>query len=71
MNEFPVILFESPHRFLKTMRELYNAAGDKYINIGRELTKVYEEVFRGDLSQAILKYEKEGVRGEFVIILKP
>jgi len=53
------------------MRELYNAAGDKYINIGRELTKVYEEVFRGDLSQAILKYEKEGVRGEFVIILKP
>jgi len=69
-SEFPVILFESPHRFLKTLRELHKAAGDRYINVGRELTKIYEEVFRGDLSQAISKYEKEGVRGEFVIILK-
>lgn len=68
-SEFPVILFESPHRFLKTLGELYEAAGDRYINIGREITKVYEEIFRGNLSEALLKYEKDGVRGEFVIIL--
>lgn len=68
-SEFPVILFESPHRVLKTLHELHDAAGDRYMNICRELTKVYEEVFRGNLSEAIFKYENEGARGEFVIIL--
>ncbi len=68
-SEFPIILFESPHRVLKTLHELHDAAGDRYMNICRELTKVYEEVFRGNLSEAIFKYENEGARGEFVIIL--
>ena len=43
-NEVPVILFESPHRIIKTLKELEAACGDRYCNVGRELTKVYEEI---------------------------
>jgi len=68
-SKFPVILFESPHRFMKTLRELHLSAGERYLNIGRELTKMYEEVFRGNISEAMAHFEKTGVRGEFVIII--
>ena len=67
--EIPVILFESPHRILKTLKELEGAAGDRHCNIGRELTKIYEEIFRGKLSEAQKYFMGERQRGEFVIII--
>ena len=65
----PVILFESPHRIQKTLKEAESACGDRYVNIGRELTKIYEEVFRGKLSNAEKYFTGEKQRGEFVIIV--
>jgi len=65
----PVILFESPHRILKTLKELYEAAGERRVNIGRELTKIHEEIFRGPLSEAAEYFKGEKERGEFVIIV--
>ncbi|KKS95477.1 16S rRNA (cytidine(1402)-2'-O)-methyltransferase [Candidatus Giovannonibacteria bacterium RIFCSPLOWO2_01_FULL_43_160] len=67
--EIPIILFESPHRIQKTLRELELVCGDRYVNIGRELTKIYEEVFRGKLSEAQKYFIGEKIRGEFVIAL--
>ena len=64
----PVILFESPHRILKTLKELRSAAGERRVNIGRELTKIYEEIFRGELSEALPHFKGERERGEFVIV---
>lgn len=68
-SEFPVILFESPHRILKTLDEIYKASGDRYINIGREMTKIYEEIFRGKISEAISHFTAKKILGEFVIIV--
>ena len=68
-TEIPVILFESPHRIQKTLKELEVAMGDRYTNIGRELTKIHEEIFRGTLSGAQKHFVGEKQRGEFVIIL--
>jgi len=65
----PVILFESPHRIQKTLKEVESACGDRYANIGRELTKMYEEVFRGNFSGAQKYFTGEKQRGEFVIII--
>ncbi len=67
----PVILFESPHRIQKTFRELKVAAGDRHCNVGRELTKIYEEIFRGTLSEAEKHSVGEKQRGEFVLIVDP
>ena len=67
--DIPIILFESPHRIQKTLRELETACGNRYANIGRELTKIYEEIFRGKLSEAQKYFTGEKIRGEFVIIV--
>lgn len=67
--DIPVILFESPHRIQKTLHELKLACGDRYVNVGRELTKIYEEIFRGKLSEAQKYFTGEKIRGEFVIVL--
>ncbi|KKT41587.1 MAG: Ribosomal RNA small subunit methyltransferase I [Candidatus Giovannonibacteria bacterium GW2011_GWA2_44_13b] len=68
-SELPVVLFESPHRILKTLSQLQKFCGERHVNIGRELTKMYEEVFRGTLSEAEKYFTGEKQRGEFVIIL--
>lgn len=70
-DEMPVILFESPHRIIRTLKEILASSGDRYLNIGRELTKMYEEVFRGKITEAVSKYESDGVRGEFVLAIRP
>lgn len=68
-SNVPVVLFESPHRIQKTLRELEAACGDRYLNVGRELTKIYEEVFRGKLSEAQKYFVGEKQRGEFVLVV--
>ncbi|KKT39245.1 16S rRNA (cytidine(1402)-2'-O)-methyltransferase [Candidatus Giovannonibacteria bacterium RIFCSPHIGHO2_02_43_13] len=65
----PIIIFESPHRILKTLSQLRKFCGDRRANIGRELTKTYEEVFRGTLSEAEKYFTGEKQRGEFVIVI--
>jgi len=69
ISQLPIVIFESPHRIQKTLRELEAACGDRYVNIGRELTKIHEEIFRGTLSEAQKHFVGEKQRGEFVIIL--
>ena len=70
-SKYPVIIFESPHRILKTLSQLRKFCGDRHTNIGRELTKIYEEVFRGTLSDAEKYFTGEKQRGEFVIVVGP
>ncbi|MBI2024371.1 16S rRNA (cytidine(1402)-2'-O)-methyltransferase [Candidatus Giovannonibacteria bacterium] len=69
MQELPVILYESPHRISKTMKEILEICGDRYVNIGRELTKIHEEMFRGKISEALNYFVGEKMRGEFIIII--
>lgn len=67
-----IIFYESPHRIVKTLNDLashYNEASQ--ISISRELTKIYEETFRGTIKESIKHFEKKKPKGEFVIILSP
>ncbi len=67
----PVVLYESPHRLLRTLNELEDAMGEETdVFIAREMTKIYEEHFRGSLEEAIRHFEDGEVRGEFVIIIR-
>lgn len=65
-----VILYEAPHRLMRTLRELYEALGDRRVSVCRELTKKHETVFRTALSGALEYYEKTEPRGECVIVLE-
>ncbi|MBM3157150.1 MAG: 16S rRNA (cytidine(1402)-2'-O)-methyltransferase [Chloroflexi bacterium] len=62
-----LIAFESPHRLQESLRDLIDVLGDRRIAVCRELTKVYEEVFRGTLSQAIAHFKQP--KGEFTLVV--
>jgi 16S rRNA (cytidine1402-2'-O)-methyltransferase len=64
-----IVLYESPHRLVKTLQELHDHLGDRDAAVARELTKLYEEVRRGRLSDHITHFTRQEPRGEFVLIL--
>ena len=68
--KYPVIYFESPHRFLKNLELLEKFRPDAKLVVGREMTKMFEEVKRGDIGEIKGYFEKNPgkARGEFVVI---
>lgn len=70
-SKYPVIYFESPHRFLKNLELLEKMKPDAKLVVGRELTKMFEEILRGEIGEIREKWEKRAEkekRGEFIII---
>lgn len=65
-----IILYESPHRIEKTLRELNTYFGDRRCFVARELTKIHETFYRGTLSQILNLIGKSDRRGEFVIVVE-
>jgi 16S rRNA (cytidine1402-2'-O)-methyltransferase len=68
-SEKTTIFFESSHRIMKTLESLNEKMPDRKIVVGRELTKIYEEVVRGEVKQVFefFKNNEEKIRGEFVV----
>ena len=65
------ILYEAPHRLLKTLSDLSGAGmGERKISACRELTKKYEEVIRGTVEEVTAHFEKVPPKGEFVLVLE-
>ena len=65
-----IILYEAPHRLLKTLSELLENLGERQASVCRELTKRYETVVRLPLSQMQEYYETNPVKGECVIVIE-
>ena len=65
-----IVLYEAPHRLLTTLQDLHTeVAGDRPIAVTRELTKQFEEVWRGTLAAAIAHYTTHTPKGEFTLVL--
>jgi 16S rRNA (cytidine1402-2'-O)-methyltransferase len=68
----PIVLYESPHRIIRLLAELDAVAPGCRVSIGRELTKMHEEMVIGSPQEAAQSLENRGaVRGEFVVIVEP
>lgn len=65
-----IIFYESPHRLLSTLSLLYESLGNRKIAVCRELTKLHEEIIRGELKEVIEHFNEKGVKGEFVLVLQ-
>lgn len=65
-----IIIYEAPHRLLRTLKELKENLGDRKATVIRELTKKHETVFPASLEEAIRHYEEEEPKGECLIVLK-
>ncbi len=69
-EERTIILYESPHRLLKTLEEMATYFGaDRQISVSRELTKMFEETVRGTVAEVKLYFETHPLKGEFVMCI--
>ena len=65
-----IVLYEAPHKLAETLGDLYDVLGDRDIALGRELTKLHEEIVRTTIGAALEKYRAERPRGEFVLVIR-
>ncbi len=65
-----MILYEAPHHLVRTLKDLYQALGDRRITLCRELTKRYETILPTTLSACLEKYGTEEPRGEYVLVIE-
>lgn len=72
-SKYPVIFYESRYRIIKTLTELETGAKiqnlDLLIVVGRELTKKFETIYRGKISEVINQINNDKIKGEFAIIV--
>ena len=64
-----MIFYEAPHKLIYTLKDMLEYFGDRKISLCRELTKIYEEVIRLTLSEAVDYYTERNPKGEFVLVL--
>ncbi|HEY3065082.1 MAG TPA: 16S rRNA (cytidine(1402)-2'-O)-methyltransferase [Methylomirabilota bacterium] len=69
--DWPIVLYESCHRIRRTLDDLKTAWGDRHVVVGRELTKLYEEIFGGRISEVRDRPSIVNARGEFVVVVAP
>jgi 16S rRNA (cytidine1402-2'-O)-methyltransferase len=70
-EEGAIVLYESPHRILRTLAELKEVLGDREVAVSRELTKKFEETLRGTPQALLERFNRGPIRGEFVIVISP
>jgi 16S rRNA (cytidine1402-2'-O)-methyltransferase len=69
-DEHTLLVFDSPHRVLASLKDLIAELGpDRPLAIGRELTKKFEETFRGSALDAVRHFEQHPPRGEFTLVI--
>lgn len=68
---YAAVLYESPNRTAELLRDLAAAAGaERRVAVGRELTKMHEEFFRGTAEDAASRFEEREVKGEIVVVVE-
>ena len=68
-HDYSLIFYEAPHRIMKTLSAMLEVFGDRYISISREISKLHESIFVGNISDAIKS--DANMNGEFVIVVSP
>lgn len=65
-----LIFYEAPHKLKNTLNDLLEVLGDRRISLCRELTKLHEEVIRGNVSEMIALYKEKEPKGEYVLVVE-
>ncbi len=65
-----LIFYEAPHRLLRTLNDLFTIFGNRKVALCKELTKIHETIFRGDLITIIQKLPEISIKGEWVIVVE-
>jgi 16S rRNA (cytidine1402-2'-O)-methyltransferase len=64
-----LVFYEAPHKLQRSLHDFLEVLGDRQITICREMTKLHEEIWRTTLSEAVIYYDENAPRGEFVLVI--
>jgi 16S rRNA (cytidine1402-2'-O)-methyltransferase len=67
---YTLIFLESPYRVVESLEDILEALGDRQICVAREMTKMFEEYWRGTVSKALEHFKDEPARGEFTFVIE-
>lgn len=67
--KYTIIFYEAPHRIKKTMEEILEIFGDRQVSLSREISKKFESIYRGKISDLLPTLDN--LKGEFVIVVSP
>jgi len=72
LKKYPVtiIFYEAPHRIIEMLESIKNICGERRISVSREISKLYEEIYRGTISEVIEELNRDEIRGEFVVVVE-
>lgn len=70
MEQRTLIFYEAPHRIIETLDDMHEIFGDRKASVVKEITKLHEEVLRGNLSEIISMLDERTIAGEYVIIVE-
>ncbi|XOV92450.1 MAG: 16S rRNA (cytidine(1402)-2'-O)-methyltransferase [Bacteroidota bacterium] len=68
-EERTIVLYESPHRLLKTLEQLGELMNERLVSVSRELTKKFEETVTGNFDEVIDHFKNGTIKGEFVLVI--
>ena len=68
-EERTIILFESPERVVRTLKDCFDSFGDRPVAVCREITKLHEDIWRGRLSNGSQHFEGKKVKGEVTLLI--
>lgn len=69
LTDMPFVYFDSPHRLIKNLAKIEEILGDRQIFVGRELTKLHEQQYRGSMTKVIKELQDSNPKGEVVVIV--
>lgn len=67
---YTLILLESPHRIVESLEDILSTLGNRRICVAREMTKMFEEYWRGTVSGAVEHFKSKEARGEFTLVVE-
>ena len=65
---YTMIFYEAPHRIINTLENMRKIFGNRHISLSREISKLYEEIYRGTIDEVLGNFDK--LKGEFVLIVE-
>ncbi|HEX6269526.1 MAG TPA: 16S rRNA (cytidine(1402)-2'-O)-methyltransferase [Anaerolineales bacterium] len=69
-QRYTLVFLESPYRIVEALEDIYSILGDRRICVAREMTKMFEEYWRGNVSAAVEHFKSQPARGEFTLVIE-
>lgn len=69
-QRYTLVFLESPYRIVDALEDIYSILGDRRICVAREMTKMFEEYWRGNVSAAVEHFKSQLARGEFTLVIE-